>query len=117
MNTSLKRLLGGLGFVVVGWLALSFIPAPIVPVVWQAPPNPGLTGVFAINQNLANVETVTMPDLGPEDVACSNDGWLYSGLDDGRIVRFNDQGETAPFAQTEGIPLYDLRPAGRANRC
>ncbi|MDG2137739.1 MAG: SMP-30/gluconolactonase/LRE family protein [Luminiphilus sp.] len=105
MNTSLKRLLGGLGFVVVGWLAWSFIAAPIVPVVWQAPPNPGLTGVFATNQNLANVETVTMPDLGPEDVACSNDGWLYSGLDDGRIVRFNDQGETALFAQTEGRPL------------
>ena len=89
MKKLLTRCLGALACAVVGWVAWAFIAAPIVPAVWEAPPNPGLVGVFASNTRLEIVGTVSMPDLGPEDIACSGDGWFYSGLEDGRIVRFN----------------------------
>lgn len=105
MKKLLTRFFGTLACAVVGWVAWSFVAAPIVPAVWEAPPNPELTGVFASNKRLANVDTVSMPDLGPEDVACSGDGWFYSGLEDGRIVRFNKQGNATLFAQTQGRPL------------
>jgi sugar lactone lactonase YvrE len=101
----LTRFLGALACAVVGWVAWSFIAAPIVPAVWEAPPNPGLVGVFASNTRLETVGTVSMPDLGPEDIACSGDGWFYSGLEDGRIVRFNKEGNSTVFAQTQGRPL------------
>jgi len=105
LNTLLKRLATALAAIVVSWVVWSFLASPIVPVVWEAPANPGLSGVFASNKQLANVDTVAMPDLGPEDIACSSEGWLYSGLEDGQIVRFNDQGEATLFARTEGRPL------------
>ena len=105
MNTLLKRLATALVAIVVSWVVWSFLASPIVPVVWEAPANPGLSGVFASNKQLANVDTVAMPDLGPEDIACSSEGWLYSGLEDGQIVRFKDQGEATLFARTEGRPL------------
>lgn len=101
----LRQLMGVLALVIAVWAAWSILAAPIAPVVWNAPPNPGLTGVFAVNKRLAMVDTIPMPELGPEDVACDADGWLYSGLEDGRVVRFDRDGELGLFAETNGRPL------------
>ena len=94
------------------WVAMAFLSAPIVPMEWQAPPNPGLSGEFTSNNILADVTTVSMPGMGPEDVACSADGSLYTGLVDGRIMRWRQGGAPEEVANTQGRPLgmiFDLQ--------
>ncbi len=52
------------------WMAYAMIASPITPQAWEAPPNPGLTGDFSPNDQLSKVATISMPAMGPEDVAC-----------------------------------------------
>ena len=97
---SVKWLAWPLTVVVVGllvWLGWAFLAAPIAPAVWQPPANPGLTGPFSPNSALATADTIGMPELGPEDVACGSDGRLYTGLEDGRIVGFSSGGEAVSY--------------------
>lgn len=82
-------------------------PAPIDPVAWEPPPSPGLSGAFAANDALAAIEHLAEVGPGPEDMALGPDGLIYTGLQDGRIVRF-DPDSDAPaqtFADTGGRPL------------
>lgn len=74
---------------------------------WRPPPAPSRTGVFAPNDRLAQIERWSIPGgSGPEDVAFSQDGSLYTGIADGRIVRFEPTGENpTPIANTGGRPL------------
>ena len=105
---SVKWLAWPLTVVVVGllvWLGWAFLAAPIAPAVWQPPANPGLTGPFSPNSALATADTIGMPELGPEDVACGSDGRLYTGLEDGRIVGFSSGGEVIEIGRTAGRPL------------
>ena len=45
-------------------------PVGIEPVIWQVPPNPGYTGVHAVNSRLSGIETFSIGDNeGPEDIA------------------------------------------------
>jgi len=86
---------------------LLFWPVPIDPLPWKAPPNPGRTGAFAPNSLLAAAEQPmsTLGD-GPEDIVRGPDGWFYTGLNDGRILRFDlDARRTESFANTGGRPL------------
>lgn len=93
------------GVVLLVWLGWASLAAPIAPAVWQPPANPGLTGPFSPNSALANADTMPMPGLGPEDVACGSDGRLYTGLEDGRIVGFSPGGEVSEIGHTAGRPL------------
>jgi sugar lactone lactonase YvrE len=96
----------------VAWILAS--PVPIAPLPWTAPPNPGFNGAFEFNAHLAGVEK-PIPDLGPgpEDVTRGPDGLIYTGLEDGRIMRFDSAGDNvAVFAETGGRPLglrFDAR--------
>jgi len=93
-----------LGFA--AWLA--FGPAPIDPVAWTPPANPGLTGPYAANEALKGATLASIaPGHGPEDVAQGPDGLLYTGLEDGSIVRLKADGSTPPerVAHTGGRPL------------
>ena len=84
----------------------AFWPVPIVPVAWHPPPNPGRTGPFAGNDRLRGVQQLPVPGPGPEDVTLGPGGWLYTGLEDGRIVRLPPQGGPAEtFVSTGGRPL------------
>ncbi len=88
-------------------LYLSFWPVPIDPVIWVPAPDPGFTGAFRSNASLAAVEHLVELGPGPEDVTAGPDGLFYTGLEDGRIMRF-DPNSTAPpteFANTRGRPL------------
>jgi sugar lactone lactonase YvrE len=89
----------------IGYLVLW--PSWIHPVAWQPEPNPGFTGDFSQNTHLAGVERVIAGALGPEDVELGPDGWLYTGLRGGRIVRFHPlRPDTFDvFADTESDPL------------
>ncbi|HEY6231298.1 MAG TPA: SMP-30/gluconolactonase/LRE family protein [Pyrinomonadaceae bacterium] len=95
-------------------LYLLFWPVQISPVAWTPPPAPSLTGQFQQNSQLANTERLSLgtgnpragAGYGPEDVALDAAGRIYTGLDDGRIMRLQADG-TRPelFANTVGRPL------------
>ncbi|MCG8393386.1 MAG: SMP-30/gluconolactonase/LRE family protein [Pseudomonadales bacterium] len=94
---------------------LLFWPVPIDPVAWQAPEAPPLEGPYATNSALADSQSLAENEgTGPEDVAIDGQGNLYVGYDDGRIVRFDANGEQPDLiADTKGRPLgLDFDPDG-----
>ena len=86
---------------------LAFWPAPIEPVAWKAPPAPKLEGPYAPNQALSGVEWLGRGDLpGPEATAVDAAGRVYTGVADGRILRFEPaSGRLEVVARTGGRPL------------
>jgi sugar lactone lactonase YvrE len=105
----MRRLLPGLAalFTVVlgAWLTLA--PVPVDPVVWQAPPNPGYTGVFAANSRLAGLSTIGLDGaVGPEHISMGPDGNIYAAVAGGTILRMRpDGGGQEIWAQTGGRVL------------
>lgn len=87
------------------WSGIAYLNSPIVPQTWDPPANPGLSGPFASNDRLAAVTQISVPGIGPEDVACAADGRFYSGLVDGRILRWQGTDTPELFANTQGRPL------------
>ena len=78
----------------------------ISPQRWQPPKNRGLVGDFRKNTQLADVQVVPIPGTGPEDIAVSQDGWVYTGVAQGGIWRTRTDGGTVEFvAETHGRPL------------
>ena len=66
----------------------------------------GLTGYFAGNAALADLERWEIEGSGPEDVAVAPDGTVYTGLSDGRIMRLlPPDGQATLVCSTEGRPL------------
>jgi sugar lactone lactonase YvrE len=104
----MKRLTNILLFAV---LALGFYlllwPVAIDPVVWTPSSNPGLTGPYAQSAPLAGLGTLLANEgLGPEDVTRDANGLFYTGLQDGRILRFPAEGDRSElFVNTGGRPL------------
>jgi len=83
-----------------------FWPVPIDPVPWQPPANPGMTGPYASNRRLSGIRSLPEAGPGPESVALGSDGLLYTGLQDGRVVRMRPDGSGAEtFVETGGRPL------------
>jgi len=91
---------------------LLFWPIPIEPVAWSPPADPSLTGDYIPRQVLGQSDTLIRGvGLGPEDVTRGPDGYYYTGLLDGRIIRF-DEDEWSEVAATGGRPLgmqFDAR--------
>ena len=102
-----KTLLTLLALFVLLVLYLLAWPVPVDPVAWTPPPAPALEGDYAPNTYLAAAERLDLPSgYGPEDVAVDSLGRLYSGLQDGRIIRMQHDGSNAEtFADTGGRPL------------
>lgn len=85
-----------------------FLPRLGRPVTWQRPPAQRLRGPYRKNQALARLERLAaVPGThGPESLAIGPDNSLYSGFDDGRIVRFDTRGHMLKtVANTGGRPL------------
>ena len=103
-----KRILWSL-FVIVILIILYFVawPVPIDPVAWEAPPNPGYTGSFAVNERLKGVETLAIAgNYGPEDIALDSQGRIYAATHGGGIVRLNADGsDPKNWVDTKGRPL------------
>lgn len=90
-------------------------PVPIEPVVWQAPVFAGYVGVHQPNTRLANLHTLPLPgEVGPEHVAIGPDGWLYTALASGKVVRMQTDGSRYEvLAETGGRPLgFDFDASG-----
>src|SRR5882757_6197740 len=95
-------------------LYLLFWPVEIAPQAWTPPPAPPLTAQYQKNSLLATTERLSLgtgtpypgAGFGPEDVALDAEGLVYTGLDDGRIMRLQADG-TKPevFTNTHGRPL------------
>jgi sugar lactone lactonase YvrE len=74
---------------------------PIRPVRWQPPPIEKLPDMPA-----PGITVVPVPGNGPEDVVVDPAGQLWTGLEDGRIVRIPaDGGQPTVVANTGGRPL------------
>jgi len=82
-------------------------PVPINPVSWTPPLAPELQGKYAINDYLSSVKIInTGESYGPEDVDVDQQGIIYGGFDDGKIIRFRSNGDIiGVFADTKGRPL------------
>ena len=81
-------------------------PVPINPAAWTPPPAPELTGVYAQNSELRNIQRLPVNSFAPEDVAFDNQDRIYCGTDDGNIYRLQPDGTNPEvFAQTKGRPL------------
>ena len=105
--TKRKILLGFLALLGVLVLYLLLWPVPIDPEAWTPPEAPKLEGVYATNTRLSGVERLR-GGMGhkPEGVAIDSQGRIYSGMEDGRIVRWKqDGGGPELFAETGGRPL------------
>ena len=87
---------------------------PVDPVRWQAPPVDALPELPALPINL-----VPIPGGEPEDVRVGEDGRLWTGAQDGGIVRLQPDGSGAEVvANTGGRPLgLGFRADGRLLVC
>lgn len=110
MNSAPKRILLGLGaLLAVLLLYLLFWPTPVDPLAYNPPATPTMGGPLQKNDILRDSRLALKGKIrGPEDVAIGPDGMVYTGLEDGSIVRFDpatgsDQAET--IANTGGRPL------------
>jgi len=87
-------------------LYLLFWPVPVKPINWTPPQAPKLEGAFAANDVLSKVELLPIGGRGPEDVIFDGQGRLYSGLEDGRILRMTPDGrQIETILNTGGRPL------------
>lgn len=82
-------------------------PTAVEPVAWEAPVPPELSGKYAVNHALRDVERLEIDlSYGPEDVDIDSLGRIYGSLHDGQIIRLQPDGSGAEvFANTEGRPL------------
>ncbi|MBM7063192.1 SMP-30/gluconolactonase/LRE family protein [Pseudomonas sp. UL073] len=101
---------------------LLFWPTPLRPVAWQPGPLPDASGVWAPNARLdaAVLEQAGLP--GPDTVVVDAEGRRYSGIGDGRIVRWRAGEAPQTFVQLAGRPVGmnfagngDLYAADEAN--
>ncbi len=94
-------------FVIILVLYLVFWPTPVDPAAWSAPPNPGYSGPFAVNDKLKGLQTFSIGDNhGPEDVAIDAQGRIYASTHEGRIVRLQGDGSNPEnWVETGGRPL------------
>lgn len=91
-------------FVLLGSFLLT--PSPIDSKAWQPPSPPPLTGALAPNERLRLADLLARGQVyGPEDTTVSQDGIVYSGTQDGRIIRLYPDGRVETWLKTEGRPL------------
>lgn len=86
---------------------LLYWPVPVEPVAWEAPKAPVLEGPYQSNHKLASIKRLAVGEgVGPESIAIDATGYLYTGYQDGRIVRFDLNGKKPDLiVNTYGRPL------------
>jgi len=85
---------------------MAFLPGPIDAAAFAPPPSLPMQNRLAPNDALKKAHRIANGRvIGPEDVDMDNEGRLYSGTQDGKIVRVDANGELSVFATTGGRPL------------
>ncbi len=91
-------------FLLLGGFLLT--PSPIDSQAWHPPEPPPLRGVMAPNERLKQAELLALGQVyGPEDTTVSPEGVLYTGTQDGAIVRVFPDGRVERWLETGGRPL------------
>lgn len=110
-----KRLFPALLILIVAIvLYLLFWPVAISPGAWTPAPAPSLTGTYQQNSKLSTIMRIPVGEgYAPEDIAIDSQDRLYTGFDDGRVMRVQADG-TRPevFANTQGRPLGMMFDSG-----
>jgi sugar lactone lactonase YvrE len=89
----------------------------IAPVVWSPPSAPARSKQQASSPPMPEPDLVAVGGTGPEDVVVDGDGQVFTGVEDGRILRLTDGGVTT-VAETGGRPLgVELAGDGRLVVC
>ena len=83
---------------------LLFSPVPFDPVAWSPGENPAGAAPWLSNGDLARARFVPT-GRGPESIAIGPGGGIFTGLEDGRIVRYAPDGSSTAIADTGGRPL------------
>ncbi len=94
-------------FIFLSILYILFWPVAIEPIGWHPPKAPPYEGRFAFTNSLRKADKLWQGKLGgPESTAIRN-GYLYSGLTNGDVVRVPLDGSADPevLANTGGHPL------------
>jgi sugar lactone lactonase YvrE len=102
----MKLALKLIGVLVVLFAYLLLWPVPIAPAVWTpqaAPP----AEAYPDNDLLRSIERLAdQLGRGPEGIAIDEQGRVYAGYDDGRVMRFDGDGRNGELlANTGGRPL------------
>lgn len=86
---------------------------------WTPPKAPPLEGRWAPTGDLSELELLPVPGEGPEDVAVSADGEVFTGLQDGRLLRLTEGGERVDVIADGFGPILgvELTPEGRLLVC
>src|SRR5688500_1710035 len=95
-------------------------PKPtIAPVVWQPPPIPARAQAKASSPPAPSPHLIPIGAVGPEDVAVDDDGRIFTGVEDGRILRVAPDGATVDMVtHVGGRPLgVELHPDGSLIVC
>lgn len=82
-------------------------PSKVQTSAWTPPPAPKLEGVYAPNQILRDVQRLAVGvGTGPEGLAIDAIGRVYTGYDDGRVIRLERNGASyVDIGNTGGRPL------------
>src|SRR4030042_4741642 len=106
MKRILWHTVKGLGLVIfILILYLMLWPVEISPGTWTPPQVPSASGIYAENNLLSNIETLAEGYRGPESVAIDKDGYIYTGLSDGRILRISIDGKDIKIFAMAREPL------------
>lgn len=87
--------------ILAGW----FLPGGLEPVAWRPASVPALTGTWQSNDRLAAAELEQRGLLGPDTVIVGPDGLRYTGVGDGRILRWRKGEAPQTFVKLEGRPV------------
>ena len=104
--------------IIMGTLSLISACAPIQPLPYEPPEAPALEGPTEPNDALKKVQPIGVEQLGTcEDLAVDDQGRIYGGTEDGRLLRLtigpDGEENVETFAQTDGRPLgLDFDPIG-----
>ncbi|HSX72410.1 MAG TPA: SMP-30/gluconolactonase/LRE family protein [Pseudomonas sp.] len=84
---------------------LLFWPTPLRPVAWQPQPVPEAEGVWAPNGRLDGAVLEQSGLDGPDTVVVDGEGRRYSGVGDGRILRWRAGEAAQTFVRLAGRPV------------
>ncbi|QLG92377.1 SMP-30/gluconolactonase/LRE family protein [Pseudomonas yamanorum] len=118
MNTRPRKVRHLLLVILIAVIAfLLLMPTKVQPVNWSPPKAPSMKdGPYAQNQRLKNVQRVGAQGIaGPEALLLDTQGFLITGLHDGRIIRTSPDSQALEvLADTQGRPLgLAQHPDGR----
>ncbi len=84
-----------------------FWPAPVEFANWQPQPDPANTSPYIQKNQLARTKFISTGEAGhgPEAIEIGADGYIYTGLENGKIMRYGETGKAHMLADTQGRPL------------